>query len=206
MTEGISSHLCSQMKEVLRSYLHEKKIELTDEQFNSWVRLFTPRQVRKHEFLLSEGEVSKHTFFTLHGCLRLFAVDNKGKEHIMQFAPENWWIGDSESSTMHAPSAYFIDALEDSEVLVIASEALEKSMKEIPQLALLFQRLMQNRQTATQKRIIFSMSASAEERYLDFIKTYPSLAQRIPQHMIASYLGITPESLSRIRKQMVTKH
>jgi len=193
------------MVEVLRSYLAEKKVELTEEQFKLWTSRFTPKKVRKHEFLLNEGDVSKHAYFTVHGCLRMYTVDNKGKEHIMQFAPENWWLGDMESSTTHAPSVYFIDALEDSDVLVMDTDSWEKSLKEIPALAMLFQRLMQNRQTATQKRIIFSMSASAEERYLDFMKTYPNLAQRIPQHMIASYLGITPESLSRIRKQVVTK-
>lgn len=193
------------MIEVLRTYLSAKNVELTEEQFQRWTSSFSERKIKKHDFLLSEGEVAKHTFFTVHGCLRMYTVDNKGKEHIMQFAPENWWIGDIESSTTHTPSVYFIDALEDSDILSMDTVAWDKSLKEIPPLALLFQRLMQNRQTATQKRIIFSMSASAEERYLDFIKTYPSLAQRIPQHMIASYLGITPESLSRIRKQVVTK-
>jgi CRP-like cAMP-binding protein len=193
------------MTEVLRSYLTEKHVELTPEQFQHWTSLFTGKKVKKHEFLLNEGEVARSAFFTVHGCLRMYTVDNKGKEHIMQFAPENWWIGDMESSSTRAPSVYFIDALEDSDILVIENSAWEKSLKEIPPLAILFQRLLQNRQTATQKRIIFSMSASAEERYLDFLKTYPNLVQRIPQHMIASYLGITPESLSRIRKQVVSK-
>ncbi len=191
------------MHQILRNYLADKKVVLTEEQFNRWTSLFIPKKVKKHEFLLNEGEIAKNTFFTVRGCLRMYTVDNKGKEHIMQFAPENWWLGDMESSSKNIPSVYFIDALEDSDLLVMDIVNWEKSMKEIPQLALLFQRLMQNRQTATQKRIIFSMSASAEERYLDFMKTYPSLAQRIPQHMIASYLGITPESLSRIRKQVV---
>ena len=193
------------MKEILRSYLADKNVGLTEDQLSQWASHFSEKHVKKHDFLLSEGEISKHTFFTVHGCLRLYTIDNKGKEHIMQFAPENWWIGDIESSAKHSPSVYFIDALEDSDVLVIDTEEMNQLLKEIPQLALLFQRLMQNRQTATQKRIIFSMSASAEERYYDFLKTYRDLAQRIPQHMIASYLGITPESLSRIRKQAVSK-
>jgi len=193
------------MIEALRTYLSEKNVFLTEEQFRLWTSSFIQRKVKKHEFLLNEGEVAKNIFFTVHGCLRMYTVDNKGKEHIMQFAPDNWWIGDIDSSSNNSPSVYFIDALEDSDVLVMDNVSWEKAMKEIPPLVLLFQRLMQNRQTATQKRIIFSMSSSAEERYLDFMKTYPSLAQRIPQHMIASYLGITPESLSRIRKQVVSK-
>ncbi|CAN5385342.1 Crp/Fnr family transcriptional regulator [soil metagenome] len=193
------------MSDVLRTYLAEKNVFLTEEQFKSWTSLFNPKKVKKHEMLLKEGEVARNTSFTIHGCLRMYTIDNKGKEHIMQFAPENWWLGDIESSSKHIPSVYFIDALEDSDLLIMDVKDWDKSMNEIPPLAVLFQRLMQNRQSATQKRIIFSMSASAEERYLDFMKTYPSLAQRIPQHMIASYLGITPESLSRIRKQVVTK-
>ena len=193
------------MRETLRSYLAEKHVVLTEEQFQKWSSSFAEKKVKKHDFLLKEGEVSKHSYFTVSGCLRLYTIDNKGKEHIMQFAPENWWIGDIDSSTNHSPSAYFIDALEDSEVLSTDIVSWEKSMNEIPPLALLFQRLMQNRQTVSQRRIINSMSATSEERYQEFMRTYPSLAQRIPQHMIASYLGITPESLSRIRKQMVTK-
>ena len=193
------------MKEILRSYLAEKHVVLTEEQFSKWTSAFVEKKVKKHEFLLNEGEVSKHSFFTVSGCLRLYTIDGKGKEHIMQFAPENWWIGDIDSSTTQKPSAYFIDALEDSEVLSMDTISWERSMNEIPALALLFQRLMQNRQSVSQRRIINSMSATSEERYLEFVRTYPSLVQRIPQHMIASYLGITPESLSRIRKQMVTK-
>src|SRR5690348_12977222 len=193
------------MREVLRSYLNDKKVELTDEQFKRWSSSFVEKKVKKHEFLLNEGEVSKQSYFTVRGCLRLYTVDNKGKEHIMQFAPENWWVGDIEGTTNHTPSRYFIDALEDSDILSMDIVSWEKAMNEIPPLAVLFQRLMQNRQMASQKRIIHSMSSTAEERYFDFMKTYPSLAQRIPQHMIASYLGITPESLSRIRKQTVTR-
>jgi len=193
------------MKEVLRSYLADKNVFLTDEQFKVWTSHFVERKIKKHDFLLKEGEVAKQSHFTVRGCLRLYTIDSKGKEHIMQFAPENWWIGDIDSSTSRAPSIYFLDALEDSDVLSMDIDSWEKSMNEIPALALLFQRLMQNRQTVSQRRIINSMSATSEERYIEFMKTYPSLVQRIPQHMIASYLGITPESLSRIRKQMVSR-
>ena len=150
------------MTEVLRNYLADKKVELTEEHFSKWISFFIPRQVKKHEFLLNEGEVARYTYFTVRGCLRMYTVDNKGKEHIMRFAPENWWLGDMESSSKNSPSVYFIDALEDSDVLAMDVSAWEKSLNEIPALMLLFQRLIQNRQMATQKRIIFSMSASAE--------------------------------------------
>jgi len=193
------------MIESFRTYIKDRHVAVTDEQLDYWTRLLVPKKIKKGQFLLREGEVDKHLAFVAKGCLRLYMVDDKGKEHIMQFAPENWWISDMDSVTKGTPSAYFIDAVEDSDVFLVDAAAQEKLLKTIPAVALFFQELLQNRQTATQKRIIFSMSASAEERYLDFIKTYPSLARRLPQHDIASYLGITPESLSRIRKQMVKK-
>jgi len=190
------------MKEALHAYLQEKKVPLTPEQIDYWASLFTEKKFKKGEFMLREGEVDKYLAFVVKGCLRLYTIDNKGKEHIMQFAPENWWISDMESFSKGIPSIYFIDALEDSEVLLIDFPSQEKALAKCPILIAFFQKLMQNRQLASQKRIIHSMSASAEERYLDFLKTYPSFMQRVPQHMIASYLGITPESLSRIRKQV----
>ena len=193
------------MLESFRAYLKEKKVELSDEQFNYWSSLLHPKIISRHDFLLREGETCKHVSFVAKGCLRLYAVDAKGKEHIMQFAPENWWISDMDSFTKGIASPYYIDALEDSGLLLIDFPSYENVLKNIPGAAIFFQQLMQNRQSATQKRIIFSMSASAEERYLDFLKTYPAFVQRVPQHMIASYLGITPESLSRIRKQIVKK-
>lgn len=193
------------MIEVLHKYLTEKKVGLREEQFSFWASRLIEKKILKNDFLQREGDVSRHVAFVIKGCLRLYTVDAKGKEHIMQFAPENWWISDIESATKHTPSLFFIDALEDSEVLLTDIASYNEVLNKIPSVAVFFQQLMQNRQAVTQKRIIFSMSASAEEQYLDFLKAYPSLAQRVPQHMIASYLGITPESLSRIRKHIVKK-
>ena len=193
------------MTESLSQYLKEKKVELTGEQFSYWTSRLSEKKILKHDFLQREGEVGRYVAFVVKGCLRLYTIDAKGKEHIMQFAPENWWISDIDSATKNTPSLFFIDALEDSDVLLTDIDSFNDVLKKIPVVAVFFQQLMQNRQAATQKRIIFSMSVSAEEQYLDFMKTYPSLAQRVPQHMIASYLGITPESLSRIRKQLVKK-
>jgi CRP-like cAMP-binding protein len=193
------------MIEAFREYLKEKKVELNDEQLAWWESLFLPKTLRKNDFILREGEMAKHLAFVISGCLRLYTIDAKGKEHIMQFAPENWWVGDINSSTQSAPSQFFIDALEESEILLLDIQSYNNVINQIPVVAVFFQQLMQKRQAATQKRIIFSMSVSAEEQYLDFLKTYPTFSQRVPQHMIASYLGITPESLSRIRKQIVKK-
>ena len=193
------------MIERFRAYLKERQVTLTEEQLQWWESLFIPKTLRKHDFILREGEMAKHMAFVISGCLRLYTVDAKGKEHIMQFAPENWWVGDINSATQSAPSQFFIDALEDSEILLLDIQSYNDVINQIPVVAVFFQQLMQKRQAATQKRIIFSMSASAEEQYLDFLKTYPTFSQRVPQHMIASYLGITPESLSRIRNHLVKK-
>ena len=192
------------MKELLKNYL-KKKTNLSDDSLDYWTSLFIPKKLIRNHYLLREGEIAKYTAFVASGCLRLYSVDPKGKEHILQFAPEEWWIGDMESFSKNTPSSYFIDAIEESHVLLIDFASQEKLFQQVPEAVVFLQQLMQNSQVATQKRIIFSMSASAEQRYLDFIKTYPSFTQRVPQHMIASYLGITPESLSRIRKQVVTK-
>jgi CRP/FNR family transcriptional regulator, anaerobic regulatory protein len=188
-----------------KKYLDEKNVFLEVEEFNDWVSLITQKHLKRNEFLLRHGEVNKHIAFVVKGCLRQYTVDAKGKEHIVQFAPENWWISDIESFTTGRPSTYFIDAIEESDVLLIDNTSRERLMEEVPSVALFFQKLISNRQAVTQKRIAISMSAGAEERYLNFIETYRSLALRIPQHMIASYLGITPESLSRIRKQVAKK-
>jgi CRP-like cAMP-binding protein len=193
-----------QMLEAFHAYLEEKKIALSDEQLYRWTQLLVPKKIKKNEFLLHQGEVCRYVAFVVKGCLRQYAIDAKGHEHIMQFAPENWWISDMDSMSNETPSTFFIDAIEDSEVL-LSDKHSQDTIMEIPAVALFFQRLIQNRQAATQKRMMDSMSAMADERYYDFLKTYPLLSQRLPQHMIAAYLGITPESLSRIRKNLGKK-
>jgi CRP-like cAMP-binding protein len=192
------------MLELFKTYL-STKIQLSKEELDYWISLLELKKVSRHDYLLREGEISKQLIFVCNGCLRLYSIDAKGREHILQFAPENWWVGDVDSFSNNKPSLYYIDALEDSDVLTMDPVSNQLLFDRVPQSAIFFQKLMQNRQAATQKRIIYSMSASAEERYTDFLKTYPSFSQRMPLHMIASYLGITPESLSRIRKQLVTK-
>ncbi|MFI5150074.1 MAG: Crp/Fnr family transcriptional regulator [Bacteroidia bacterium] len=183
----------------------QKKVNLTPDQLDLWISLLIPRKVLKQEYILKEGEISDSAAFVCKGCMRLYSLDARGREHILQFAPEDWWVGDMESSSKQIPSQCYIDAIEDSDILIMTVTSQDRLFQEIPAVTFFFQELIRNRQAATQRRIIFSMSASAEERYLDFIKAFPSLTQRVPQHMIASYLGIAPESLSRIRKQVVRK-
>jgi CRP-like cAMP-binding protein len=189
------------MLDVLREYL-KSKISFTDEQFKAISALYTPKKISKGTLLLREGEVCQHNFFVIKGCLRSYVVDKNGKEHIIQFAPENWWISDQNSVLKQEPAMFFIDAIEDSEVLLSERDFNEKFSAILPNGAQMMQILFHNSFKAMQKRVINLLSTSAEDRYLEFIKTYPTVALRVPQKMIASYLGITPESLSRIRKDV----
>ncbi len=190
--------------EVLRAYF-ERSFPVTEENFALLKSLLIPKKLKKGEFLLREGEVAKYGAFVAKGILRSYVIDNKGKEHIIQFAPENWWISDKAGLTDGSPSSFFIDAIEDSELLLIDITGHLTLIEKLPGYAESFRTGIQKRTSAKDKRIIHSLSATAEERYNDFLETYPFIAQRVPQHMLASYLGITPETVSRIRKQASRK-
>lgn len=164
------------------------------------------RSVKKGEFLLRIGEHCKHSFFVEKGLLRQFSIDNKGKEHIIQFAPENWFVTDRESVYFDQPSKYFIQAIEDSKVLLLEEHFIAALARQDQAFSDFNNRLLHNHIRHLQKRINLLLSATAEERYLDFINAYPDVLLRVPQTMVASYLGITPESLSRVRKDLASKH
>ena len=139
------------------------------------------------------------------GCLRSYVIDSEGREHIVQFAPETWWLADNVSLATGAPSQYFVDAIEDSDLLLIDPLSHETIVERIPGYAAAFRRGLQRHAAAKDERIVSSLSASAQQRYLDFLKTYPSIATRVPQRMLASYLGVTPETVSRIRRRLAQK-
>lgn len=164
------------------------------------------KEVKKGEFLLRKGDTTAHSFFVENGLLRQYALDQNGKEHILQFAPENWIISNRESEYLKLPSSYFIEALEDSVVMLIDKKLIEKLSEGNPEFAQYNLRLLHRHISILQKRITMFQSASAEERYLDFTATYPDVLLRVPQTYVASYLGIAPESLSRIRKKMAIEH
>jgi CRP-like cAMP-binding protein len=164
------------------------------------VSVFTPRRIRKKQYFLQEGEVCMYTAFIVKGAMRQFSVDDKGAEHIVQLAIENWWAVDRESFTMLTPSIYTIEAWEDTEVLVSTMAELTNLIKQVPAVAEMVRQLDVKNSISTQKRLNASISFSAEKRYNEFMKTHPHFLQRFPLHMIASYLGITKETLSRIRK------
>jgi CRP-like cAMP-binding protein len=192
------------MFEKLHSFF-KQHFSITAEQAALIKPLFIPKKAKKGEFLLREGDTAKYGIFVASGCLRTYTIDERGKEHILQFSPEDWWTGDMDGLVNGTPSQYFIDALEDSEILLFDYTGLHKLGEYIPESAALYQVALQKSLTAKNQRIVSSLSATAEERYHYFLKTYPSLAQRLSQHMIASYLGITPETLSRLRKQLSRK-
>jgi CRP-like cAMP-binding protein len=175
---------------------------LTEEEFAYLQTLFVRKTLRKRQYLLQEGDVCKYQAFVEKGILRSFTVDEKGSEHILQFASEGWWMADLSSFLTDEPSVFNMEALEDAEVLLIDKSSWNLSMQKIPQLEHYFRILVQNHLIATQKRLMQSLTESVESKYLRFAKTYPLCVQRVPQHMIASYLGVSRETLSRLRKQM----
>jgi CRP-like cAMP-binding protein len=180
-------------------------VTVDENQFDYFNALFVPRKLRKRQYFLQEGDVSKYQAFVEKGMLRSYTIDEKGSEHILQFASEGWWMADLSSYLTNEPSILNIDALEDVEILQITKPSWEQAMKEIPTLEHYFRIIIQNHLVATQKRMLQSLAETAEEKYYRFLITYPDCAQRLPQHHIASYLGITRETLSRIRKQAVHK-
>ena len=188
------------MFEKLHSFF-KRRFPITEEQAAFAETLFIPKKVKKGEFVIREGDAARYAMFVASGCLRTYIIDNKGKEHILQFSPEDWWTGDMNSFLTGMPSRSYIDAIEDTELLLFDKVAFQKLNEYIPASAPDFQNAMQKSIVASNERILSSLSSTAEERYNEFLKKYPSLPQRVPQHMIASYLGISPETLSRIRKQ-----
>jgi CRP-like cAMP-binding protein len=157
------------------------------------------RAIPKGEVLQRPGDLVGRGYYVLEGCLRAFVIDTDGKEHVLQFAPEHWLIGDQKAAIRKIPATLFIDALEDSQVLEIDFGMALSGVERAELMDVLLNKL-RNNVVALNDRIVDLLAATGEERYLRFIGTYPGLVQRLPQKLIASYLGLTPESLSRIRK------
>jgi CRP-like cAMP-binding protein len=189
---------------VFRTYLQEKG-NFTESELEAITAAAVVRKVRKRQYLLQEGDVWKYNAFVTKGCLRTYSVDKKGIEHILNFAVENWWTGDRESLQTGEESNYNIDALEDSEVALISREKYQQLCRDIPAFNAMVNAILEKSFRVAQSRIHTFISRSAEEKYLSFLEKFPHLALRVPQSMIASYLGMTAETLSRIRKQLVKK-
>lgn len=179
--------------------------EFSPEQVDKIRQIIRTKNIAKGQMLLRKGELSAKGYFVKKGCLRCYSIDEKGKEHIFMFAPEGWMASDMATQLRNVPSDLFIDALEDSEVEVFDIRQTAAEGFDVYQLFGAGTEKLINRITVLQKRIIMLMSASAWERYEHFLETYPNIAQRVPQRMIASYLGITPEALSKLRGDKAKK-
>jgi CRP/FNR family transcriptional regulator, anaerobic regulatory protein len=187
--------------ERLRTYLGTRAT-LTPGEVDFVLSLYAPRRLEKGEVLQRAGEPARHMVFVAKGCLRSYVIDANGKVHILRFAPEEWWLADSARYLGGERSASFIDAIEPSDVLLIDHPSHQRILDAVPAYAAAYQRGLQRLAAAMEKRIIRSLSASAHDRYLDFVEMYPTLVRRVPLQMLASYLGMSPETLSRIRKKL----
>lgn len=161
--------------------------------------------VKKGQLLLQPGATTTDVYYVETGCLRSYVTDKNGKEHIYQFAPEDWIISDEEALSKGIPAILYIDAIENSVIRVVPKAQVDARFNNDLDMAKATLERLHRKINAFRNRIILLLSATADERYENFISTYPNLAQRVPLRMIASYLGITPESLSRIRKGYTTK-
>lgn len=188
------------MFEVFERYLKERSA-LTDKEIELIRAVTVPKRLRKKQYLLQEGDISHYNAFVAKGCLRLYHVGDNGFEHILRFAIETWWMSDYESYNCGSQSKNNIDALEDSDLLLIDKKDFDMLVETVVNFRILKDKLEARSYNASQARILSNISDTAEKRYENFIKTYPDIYNRVPLHMVASYLGLTRETLSRIRSQ-----
>jgi len=178
-------------------------ISLTKEEEAILLSKITYRKCLKGQYLVQQGDVCKNEYFILSGCTKTFYMDNEGQEHIILFAIEDWWTSDMGSFIAQKPADYNVQCIENTELIQISYEANEELYIQIPKLERFFRKIVERALVASQKRIVRNFSMSAKERYLIFRKNYPKIEQRIPQYMVASYLGITKEFLSKIKSQLI---
>jgi CRP-like cAMP-binding protein len=180
-------------------------ISLSATETEVFCNLFQHKTIKKKSFLLREGEVCKFEGFVVKGLFRVYHIDQNGFEQILYFAIENWWITDIDSFTNEKPSQLFIEALEDSEVLLISKKDKEFAYSNLPKIEKLFRVMTQKTHVALQRRMIDNLSKTAELRYIEFAEKYPQLVQRLSNIQVAAYLGITNVFLSNIRKKIANK-
>jgi len=189
------------MYDILFNHL-EKKVTLSAEEKEIVKDHFMPRTLKKRKLLLQEGYVCKYLTFVTSGLLKAYTIDDKGTEHINQFTPEGWWTSDMYSFFSGQPANYTIDALEDSELLTITVEDFERLTLKVPLMDRYFRMLFQNSVIAWERRLVHAHMLTAEEKYRQLLENNPNLVNRVPQNLLASYLGLTAATISRLKKSM----
>lgn len=192
--------------EPLYTYIESKSSASLTESERERIQLaFKLKHLRKRQYLLQEGDVCKYMGFIVNGAGRMYTIKENSQEITIRLAIESWWLGDYESYNLQTPSLYYIEMTEDSNVLLITHSNLLELINEIPAIDLMIKEIDRKGTIATQKRIHSSISLDAQERYDLLAKTYPEFIKRFPQIIIASYLGISAETLSRVRKKVLYK-
>jgi len=179
-----------------------EKVVLNDEEKETIKSFFISKKLRKRQYLLQEGEICKYMSFVEKGLLRSYNVDEKGDEHMIQFAWEGWWICDTYSFVSGGKAAFNIDAIEETELLMITAVDFEEMTLQVPKMERYFRILFQNNIVTKERRLMSSITHTAEEKYIELAESNPEIIVRIPQNLIASYLGLAPETLSRIKKSI----
>lgn len=178
-------------------------VTLTEEEELKLSSLISSRKLLKGQYFLQQGDVCKFSGFVVSGCTKTFYVDEEGQEHVIMFSIEDWWTSDMGSYISQNPADFNVQCLENTELIQFSYESQQEMMQEIPKLERFFRIIIERAFVASQKRIVRNMSMSAKDRYLFFRSEYPKIEQRIPQYLIASYLGITKEFLSKIKSQLI---
>jgi CRP-like cAMP-binding protein len=183
----------------------QQRVTLTDSDKAFIRHRFTLRHLVRKSYFLREGDIGFEQAFIISGTMRVFYIDGKAQEHVLYFGFKDWWIGDLASFELRSASQLNVQALEDTWLLAFTQNGIDEIFQHIPQMERLFRIMAQRTLAVLQKRLFLTVSSSAEERYIALIERHPSIEQLVPQHQIASYLGILPESLSRMKKQRIQK-
>lgn len=182
-----------------------RHIQLTTNQKETFLNLLQKRDVASKELILDQGQVCKHSIFVTKGCLRGYTIDENGYEHVLQFAPPDWWIADMYSLITQQPGQLIIEALEDSEILTLSKVDQESLYTSIPQFERFFRIITENSLVTNRQRILDNMSLTAVQRYEVFCKRYPTLIDCLAQKQIAAYIGVTPEFFSKMKSRLGQK-
>lgn len=180
----------------------QEHISLSDEEWELCKKEFRPKRMLKRQFLLQEGDICRELTFVEKGALFSYSVDSKGNQHVLRFAFDGWWIADLQSFFTKNPSTFNIEVLEDSELLMLDQKNHKKLLEEIPAYERYHRIILQNAYVALQQRVENALGLTAEEKYARLIKHNPEFMNRVPLNLVASYLGMSPETLSRVRGQM----